>query len=505
MLPRLCARIRTARDDERGVGIVMAIFVTLIVLTMSAGWAWTATHQLEISGFTKNREQAIMAAEAGVSAAVAMLSEDPTLGAAAPATIPLTTMNQGGDIYGKYEVTISTPTPAFPNVRLVRSTGYGPDETAAQQGVRTIEAGVTLQPMNEFTHALLASETSWTGANPLDADTSLAVTGDVFASDLVDWSSSSTINGNVSSWGGIYSGGGTVGGTYALSTAGDFTGCPGAGGTCSVLVEHGTVSGNVFVADDRATGATEGNVDVGSGGTVSGNVSTLGGTCTTTTSPSCLGTMTNIPTAVQSVPPPKYTLPTFSWSSYTAACSCVPTVWATTALWQASFQTLYATGFSGVHQVTVGSGSVELGGTNLIGVPISSWNMSGDLVIYTDRPVTLSASINNASGTQRKLVIISTYSGGDAVQFTGTVNIASTIDVLVYAPNERVYADSSPQSLTGSIYAKSIKLDAGFTVGHNATNFSVGSAYAAERAGFTWSSSSAFSPVQVGLVKEAPT
>lgn len=496
-----CDLSTRVRREEQGIGIVLAVSVTAIVFIFAFSWQQMATHQVGISAVQRNREQAVQAAEAGAHKAITLLTEQPSL-----ASVPLTSINQGSNTFGEYEATITTPDPfVYPNVRSITSTGYAPSKTAANVRVRKIQAEVELLATNSFEFALFASGTAApSSVNTVEGDALISVTGDIFAGGVATWGAGSSIAGNVSTWGGITSRG-TVTGT--LHTAGVFGGCFGGGGpTCSVAIYSGAVNGDVMVTDDTATGITEGRVDVWAVSPtdgqprITGNVTTLASPPTaisSTWSPPISGTVSSL----QSLPPPKYVLPSFSWGSYQAGCGCTPTVHSLpspVAAWQTHFKTFYLTpGISGTHEITGGgSGTVELGGANLVNLPITAWNMIGDVVIYTDRPVKLSADVLNPGGLPKKLVIISTFSGGpDAVTFDGAVSIPSSVEILVYAPNDQVQADGAAQTMKGSIYAESIKLWDNFSIGEGTTLNTV--------PGFTWPMIT-YAPVRTLLFKEAP-
>ncbi|MDQ4004831.1 MAG: pilus assembly PilX N-terminal domain-containing protein, partial [Actinomycetota bacterium] len=67
MRKRTARYLRARLQDERGVAIITALLISMIVVTLGATSVALAVHNSEASSFDRRRVQSIAAAEAGVN------------------------------------------------------------------------------------------------------------------------------------------------------------------------------------------------------------------------------------------------------------------------------------------------------------------------------------------------------------------------------------------------------------------------------------------------------
>lgn len=431
------------RRDERGMAVVTALLLTLVVFATGAMWAQQAVHQTEGSGTERSREQALAAAEAALNAAMSRLGQDKTC--------PTGQTWQQGTLagVGDWEYT-------FPGVgdaryvdctnpneyrRYIIAKGWSPNKTAARAQKRQLEQQVDLVATDGFRYALFASTGGITGANQI------TVRGDVYSRSAVTIANNSTITGSLTSRGAI-----------TLNNSTLVTGNVWANGAVDVNTS-GNGSG---VGGDVLTSV--GNVNVVS--RVGGNVQAAG---SITGSGTVVGTKTpNSPAS----PPPVLDIPTFTWASsnYTS-----PTIWSppTYSSPASSFQSYFNandTSFGGVHRITTcGAPYAAYDCTPATGAVSfnEKWNMSADTTIVSDGTITLSRDINTGTGN---LVVVSNYPGTpcttpsaacNAVILSNNWSIPSSVKVLIFAQNGCVDV-SNLKTFVGAIYARCIDLDNNF-------------------------------------------
>lgn len=468
------AGLLRVRRDERGVGMVTALMVTLIVFATGAMWAQQAVHQTEGSGVERSREQALAAAEAGLNAAMARIAQNSTCPTAAVT----------GTLPGVGEWEYSFPPVGHANYvdctnaneyrRYIIAKGWSPSKTAPRQQKRQLEQQVDLVATDGFRYALFASSGGISGANQI------TVRGDAYSRSAVTISNNSTVTGNLTSLGAV---------TLQNSTL--ITGSVWAHGAVDV-----NTSGNgTGVGQDVLT--STGDINVVS--RVGGNAQAAG---SITGSGTVVGTKTpNSPAAV----PPDLSLPTFTWASsnYTS-----PTIWAppTYSSPASSFQTYFNANdnsFGGVHRITTcGAPYASYNCSPSVGAVSfnEKWNMASDTTIVSDGPVDLSRDITSGTGN---LVIVSEYPGTTCTTPSGACNaitlsnnwsIPSTVKVLIFAQNGCVDV-SNLKTFVGAIYAKCIKLDNNFDLTY----------YPVAPAGFDWSTAtSTHFTVQARTFREVP-
>ena len=481
----------TVRRDERGVAMVTALMVVLVVFATGALWMQQSVHNTQQSGLERAREQALAAAEAGLNRMMSQLStnaNDCTNSFTGSPAAPLTGTISGG---GEYEV-------AFPQTgdtqyldcsngaefrRYIIARGYAPSKASAVAR-RQVEQQIDLVGTDGFKYALFAASGGVTGANQI------TVRGDAYSTAPVTITNNSTITGNL-----------TAQSSATLTGSTTVTGRVWAGGAVDVNTT-GTGSG---VGGDVWTSV--GGINV---------VSRIGGNAQAAGSITGTGTVggsriPNSPTA----PPPTLTLPTFTWSSlnYTSPCiwstslppACDPSSTATTPA--GAFQSYFngrLSNFSGVHRITsCGSPYSSFSCTPSVGGITfgNNWTMTADTTVVSDGPITISRDIS--TGSAGNLVIISKYPGTlcttagtacNAVSLTNNWTIPSTVKVLIYAEYGCVDVDNL-KTFTGTIYARCIDLDNNFDLTY----------YPSTPPGFDWSTaSSVHFIIQARTFREVP-
>lgn len=485
--PTLAARLWRwacrSRSDERGVGMVMAILITAIIFSLTALWNGMADHQVQRSTHERNSEQATHAAEAGLHKAMSLIAADPArTDSGQPAgsfTITDGDLDQHGDQFGKFTVTVTAPNGVTDPLRQITSEAWTPRTTSTDvkdQAVgKKVVAGVNVSFTTGLDYALFSTES-------VDASERLVVNGDIYADNQAVWEHGSSITGDVISWGGIASRGtvtGTLKSAGALSTSPPLvasTACTAsAGNSCGVWVRSGAVQGDVFApangALDAGRVAVAGHNQAGEPSpSVTGHVwaeTEIVGTGATGSE--TVGVAPPLPIAEG--------MPSFDPSVYTWSDHSSPDAFDT--WFDDRNQALTPPHVEGNRRIISGSGTVELGGTYCALLcpdgddsTWTEWKMTGDTIIYTDEKVRLSADIVNASssGEELNLVVVTTYnstsSTDHAVEFVGNVTPPDSVEVLVFAPDGSVAADATQQTFSGVVYAEGIQLSDNFDIEH---------------------------------------
>jgi hypothetical protein len=431
------------RRDERGIGIVSALMVVLVVFAIGALWVNLSVHQAEESTLERARESARHAAEAGVNRAMSELAASASYAGGGG----LQNLTDGTNVVAQYEIVSVTQPGPDPNTRYIVARGWAPSQAKARAR-RRLEAQVQLVPNDGFRYALFAAPGGITTSN------NLTVTGDVYSSTNLSLSNNAKVTGTITSRG-------------SVTTSNNST----IGGDIRAL-------GNVTLnnASTTVTGSVYSNGNIALTGTVKGNAQATGtitgGTVNGTRSPNSPPT-----------PPPDQTLPTFTWNpaNYTS-----PSTWASPAAFNTYFNA-NKNAFSGVHRVLCPSCSSS---TDVLFS--SKWTMSGDVTIVTDGPIELNKDISNGSGGPVTLTIISLFATDPAIEMSSNMTLPGDIRVLLYAPNARI-SFKNLKHFSGAVYAKSLSSDNQFDL--NWVPISV--------PGFTWSlASSTHFQVQSVALKE---
>ena len=428
--------LRRIRGDERGIGIVTALLVVLVVFSAGVMWTGLARHQIDSSASNRDRERAFAAAEAGLHAAMSRLATDAT----DCSDIPVTAI---GD--AEYEVifdpTIDCTDPTV-DLRYIVARGYAPSKDAPRPERRQLEQQLRLVPEQGFTFALFSAPQGITaGAN-------MTVIGDVFSSADINLANSSKIFGDLVSLGSVTVNNNSVvdGKVHAVDGA-------------TLAASGATVGGDVWSVESGISTA----------GWVKGNAWAAGSIATTGS-----GRIDGVQTPNQpgSVPYPRsQTLPTFDpstltyTSTWTSASSWKSTVWA-------PHTHPSATGLAGAYRLSGSSvGSLSLD---------SKWNMAGDVTIVSDGPLDLSRDVTNLTGGDVTLAFISLSSSDSALSMTNNLSLPQNIKILFFAPNGCV-SFRNLKHFTGTVYARCLTLDNQFTL----------TFHPVEHPGFTWTMSSA--------------
>lgn len=411
-LRRLRARSTSGGGPEGGMALVLSVTVAFIVFALGAVWLGIGTHQVNITGRDKLRDQARNAAEAGLNAAMSGLSADASFTGHAVTAL-------GG---AEFEVTV-LPVSVDPDDprRYLVARGYAPTKAHPKRVARRLEQQVTLLPTDGFRFALFTSPGGISGANRM------TVNGDIYANGDLVLSNNATVTGSVTAVGSVTT-------SNNSTVAGDVH----AGTDVTLDNSQTTVLGNVYAGGDvTITGHVKGNVQAGgtiSGGTVDG------------------GRAEYSPPA----PPAPLTLPTYTWDP-----ANYPSVsyWATPD----AFNTYFAANtaqFSGAHRVNCPdpcTTAVDLG---------SRWKMDGDTTIVADGPITLSRDMINDSDDPATLTIVTfaaDVGSTPAVSMSNNVSLPDDVRVVFYAPNGTVKF-SNLKHFTGTVYAANISLDQQFTL-----------------------------------------
>jgi hypothetical protein len=434
-------------------------------------WVQTSIHQVESSGEERAREQALVAAEAALNAAMSRLAQNTTC----PATVTSGTLAGVGEWEYFFPQAGDSRyidcTNASETRRYIIARGYAPSK-ANPENRRQLEQQIDLVATDGFRYALFASTGSIASANHV------TVRGDVYSRSATTIANNSTITGSLTSFGPVTLTGSTL-----------VTGRVWANGAVDVNTA-GTGSG---VQGDVWT--SSGNVNVVS--YVGGNVQAAG---SITGSGTVAGTKTpNSPAPT----PPDLSLPTFTWASGNYSS---PTIWGPSYTNPASsFQAHFdsnTNSFGGAHRITkCGAPYSNHSCATVDEVELDTkWNMSSDTTIVTDGPIDISRDIGTGTGN---LVIVSNYPGTscttpgtscNAITLTNNWTIPSSVKVLLFAQNGCVDV-SNLKTFVGAIYAKCIDLDNQFDLTY----------YPVAPAGFDWSShSSTHYTIQARSFREVP-
>jgi hypothetical protein len=213
--------------------------------------------------------------------------------------------------------------------------------------------------------------------------------------------------------------------------------------------------------------------------------------------------------------PPAWELPTFTWN----ASNYSPVVNTDVEGWDAYFDANHASGMAGAFNIQDNDANdvLEAGGRYCLvagtcpptrQLTITSWKMTDDVTIHTNRPVLLSSDITNGTSGDVTLTIISTFDdnpgGYSAVEFEGNVSPSDGVKVLVYAPNDTVSSDNAGQSIVGGIFAEQIELGSNFSIRQETFSTCPTVVAGCDIVGFTWADV-AYMPVKLETFRELPS
>jgi len=446
------------RRDERGMTIVLALVVCLVVFTLGATWVGISMHQVDGSGRDKLREAARNAAEAGLNEAMSRLSADASWTGETGRTLP----------GAEFEVSVlaTSVDPDDPG-RYIVAKGYAPSKASPLRVAKRLEQQIELLPTSSFSYALFSAPGGVGGVNKP------TITGDIYSATDVSLSNYATVTGSVTSLGNVTTSNNT-------SIAGDVR----AAGNVTLDNAQTTVMGNVYAGGNVSiTGHVKGSVQAG--GTI-----TLG--------PS--GKVDGSVSANSPPPPPAaQTLPTFTWDPANYPTQTVTTYTDANAFanyWQPNMNALH-----NVHYVRCPSNGVNCA-VSFGNSPPGKLNLTGDMTIVAEGPITISKDIS--SSVPVTLTIVSLCGAptppgqnpcsGPGITMTGQVTVPDNVKLVLFAPYAGVRFKNL-KHFSGTVYASSIQLDQQFQLTFQPVQVP----------GFQFDvSSSTHFQIQAGAFKEVP-
>jgi Tfp pilus assembly protein PilX len=295
--------LKNRMKDERGIAIVTAMLVSMVVVVLGVTSVSISIHNAEQSANDRRRVQSVAVAEAGINYFYSHIQSEPTAnlscvitktlaGTTPPATFTATTTyynSAGTALPCVANHPVGTPAAAY-----VRSVG----NTAANQSTgRTMETYVTLSPISSspFADTAIFSNNSFAWPANIQIRGSDASNNNVYTNGTASFNSSTTIYGNVYAQGGI-----TMRGSSQIRRDAWANGAVSMSNNSSILA--------------NATSSTS-SITLGNGPKIYGNA--RAGTTITAGATQILGTRT--PNSPQAAPPvkafPTYTFNAADWTS----------------------------------------------------------------------------------------------------------------------------------------------------------------------------------------------
>jgi len=414
------------RRDERGMTIVLALVVCMVVFTLGATWVGISMHQVNGSGRDKLRETARNAAEAGLNEAMSRLSADSSWTGETGRTLP----------GSEFEVSV-LPTSSDPDDpgRYITAKGYAPSKASPLRVAKRLEQQIQLLPTSSFSYALFSAPGGLSGVNKP------TITGDTYSATDVTLSNNAVVTGSVTTLGNVTTSNNT-------SIAGNVR----AAGNVTLDNAQTTVMGNVYAGGNVSiTGHVKGSVQAG--GTITlGPTGVVDGSVSAHSPPP---------------PPPAQTLPTFTWDPANYPNQTVTTYTDASTFanyWQPNMSTLH-----NVHYVRCPSSGVNCA-VSFGNSPAGKLNLTADMTIVAEGPITISKDIT--SSVPVTLTIVSLCGApspgpgqnpcpGSGITMTSQVTVPDNVKLVLFAP----YAGVKFKNLkhfTGTVYASSIQLDQQF-------------------------------------------
>ena len=413
------------RRDERGMTIVLALFVCFVVFALGATWVGISMHQVNGSGRDKLREAARNAAEAGLNEAMSQLSMNASW-----------TGETGRKLPGaEFEVSVM-PTSVDPDDpgRYITANGYAPSKASPRRVARRLEQEIQLLPTSGFRYALFSAPGGVAGANKP------TITGDIYSATDVNLSNFATVTGSVTSLGNITTSNNT-------SIAGDVW----ATGNVTLDNAKTTVMGNVYAGGNvTLTGHVKGSVQAG--GTITNN-GTVDGSVSAHSPP---------PT------PPAQSLPTFDWNpaNYTQTVTQYTNATAFANYWQPNMSAL-----ANVHYIHCPSTGIDCA-VNFGNSPPGQLKLTADTTIVAEGPITISKDITSTVPVTLTIVSLCGApspgpgqnpcpSPGNAITMTTQVTVPDNVKLVLFAPYAPVKFVNL-KHFSGTVYASSIQVDQQF-------------------------------------------
>lgn len=302
-------------QDERGIAMITALLVTMVVLALALTALQLATHSVFSSSYDRKRVQAIAAAEAGVDAVYSQIQNSTPTGLATnlcpnpvtgtmamsptatySATIkyysgypPSGSAIDCGDLAGEVQDALTNGTSITADVV---SRGTAVSATSVNSVSRTLETQVQLTPLTAFTKAIFSNASFGANGNinHFTLNGNGGPNGNIYTNGDFGCNNNSAIQGNVYAQGGA-----TLSNTCTI--AGDLW-----------AANSISMSGSSNVGNN-VTSST-GSLTIANPSTVTGNVK-VAGTCT-----GCTGAVSgSIVTGAVSPLPPKFSFPPLEWGT----------------------------------------------------------------------------------------------------------------------------------------------------------------------------------------------
>lgn len=193
---------------EEGIGVVTALMVVFVVMTLGGVWYGISVHELDEVTFDRHRTQSVHAADAGAREAMYLLSQpSDTVRNAAAGTGQHTSGITSGQCdlvalqsveggtpktVGEYWFRITDPTPGDPDdlIYRIESWGWAPDHTARQADVKKVDLEVKVFPREGFQYALFGA------GGGLSANNRKEIYGDVYSASDAFFSNNTSVFDN---------------------------------------------------------------------------------------------------------------------------------------------------------------------------------------------------------------------------------------------------------------------------------------------------------------------
>jgi cytoskeletal protein CcmA (bactofilin family) len=291
-------------DDERGIAMVLAVSVLVIVFALGVVAVELSIHNVGGSAFDRKRTQAIDAAEAGLDSFFSQLTT--TSSAAMPCPVSAGNPNVSVDLptdpaahfdvyasfYNEWPPAASpdltcaqVQAGAIPQAALVKSVGTAVTTTTPTKVVRTMESTIHLSPIYGGLNKAIFSDTQLSFQNKFTLNGNVGNDGDVYTNGNFDLGNNTLIKGTV----------------YAQGSA---------------TIAQGVINANVWAGNAVSLSSgiqVQGNVTSSTSSITLSNNSTVFGNAkagTTVSGGTVKGTITqNSPSG----PPPQIPLPKYCW------------------------------------------------------------------------------------------------------------------------------------------------------------------------------------------------
>lgn len=433
------ARSRWA--EEGGFGVIVAVIVGFVVLTGGITMLTLSLDQSEDSAQERDRERAFAAAEAGVNAAINLMTVDPSNCPGLDGRPVLAGTLPGG---GEYEVTFTAPEPRFActtpaNVdRYIVARGWAPTKDAPQGQRRQVEQQIKLKPLDGFDYALFAAP------GGITAGQRVRINGDLYADhDLV-------LEQHTDVFGDLY-------------------------GHQSVRLRNNTtVAGDLWTLGDSfqegANSLVQGDVKSSGGpkrdtagnpvaGTWAGNITNTGTIDKKAIAPGAItgtGTFRGGKVSSPISPPPRRSLPTFDPAAVT-----YDTTYTSDASFESARDGSSSPALAGSFRVT-GTGTVDLDRKPKISLAGGETTM-----VVANGPIRVTSDISSTTSTPTTLILVSLASSTPtttpSILLSQQQTLPANVTIVLFAPNGCVKFENQ-KSFAGVVYARCLDVSNQFTL-----------------------------------------